>query len=279
MRITIRMLAELTVVSACLCAPASAADSIARGAFPAGLQAFGNAGIGFQCGAQYRGTSYVLPTVLVQATPACATRTCGAANCVASGVPSPVLALPQFQFAAGNTNLVTPGGLTLPPGATDFNTISVPNGATLNMSTRGVVRINSLTLGASSQVNWLPGDYWIGNLAESGAGVGATFSVIGTGTVRIFVRSPVTFHRLSSWNASSSAGRMVLYFYDAVTLDTPKGSNVNAIVYAAGQAALRGAALTGALAAKSVVLAPDASVAYDAAAVGAADFGPSFAAR
>ncbi len=250
--------------------------------FTGGLQSTtsGNT-IKFACGTQLlNNPTTVLPTTTISNPGgACTTKTCGATNCSASGGVVGALDLGTFQVSSNAGGIKTISGTQTLDGngdtTTDYQDVTVSNGATLNFSANAslptVYRFKSLTLNTGAVVNLQPGDYWIQTFKSPGA---STINVVGNGTARIYVQNALSTGSVNlTWNSGGSASELLIYGYANLTFGGST-TQITGIIYSQASVTLsNNASVTGAIAADSITLNNTADVTYDSSAASNMDFG------
>ncbi|MDB6096895.1 MAG: hypothetical protein JWM09_1173 [Francisellaceae bacterium] len=246
----------------------------------------GSAKVVFGCGAQsLSNTSTILPTVgITNPNNSCA-KTCGTANCTASGTATGTISPGTFQTSAGGTALTISSPTTIGTTSssnTEFGNITV-NGTTLNFADHSSVgtnyyHMNTLTLAANSIVNFLPGDYWINTLSVTGTNV--QFNVVGTGTARIYINTATSINQKILWNTNNSisnpAQSLLIYSYNTFAVNTA-ASKIVGFIYSPAVVTLgNSVTLIGGINGNGLTLGTTTTATYDGIAALATDFGKNF---
>lgn len=249
-----------------------------------------NKTITFGCDSQVLSNpSTVLSTKTVSNPNKCGTKCafdCETDCCTASGTPVGTISPGTFQTETGGANVTVANNGSSTLGGTNnatvnYGTVTVGNNGTLDFSaaTSGNVttyKINALTLKNPTTVNFQPGDYWIKSLTTSGP---STFTVVGSGTVRIFVNSAVNLAKAVTWNNAGSASQMLIYAYNTFTVNDGSGSStINGLIYSANTISLQGVTQTGSVVGTtcSIGTSTQSTITYSSSDVNALDFGTNF---
>lgn len=200
---------------------------------------------------------------------------CDVQACTASGISSIKFQDLSFQSTTSKVAITIPwmGNATI--GGDDnlnYKRIVVGSAGTLEFQPKNEpYKIRELSLAYQAVVNLPAGDYWLETLTmESDSHI----RVIGSGTVRIFVRNPMSLPWLASINKNTTdASKTILYGYNNIRLSS--GSKVYGLVYTRGQARMEYLAeVTGAVAARSIDLESESKVIFMADAPKLTRYGP-----
>lgn len=201
-------------------------------------------------------------------------QSCGAQPCSASGVPSNAFQYLSFQTTDSTLNVTVPWTMSLEIGNDDnvnFGSINVASGGTLGIQAKSEpYKIRHLSLAYNAVVNLPAGDYWIETLTmESDSHI----RVIGSGTVRLYVKNAFSLPWLASINNNTrDANKVILYNYNNANFLS--GSSLYGLVYSLAQTTLEyNAQVTGAIASSAINMESESRVFFTADAPKLARYG------
>jgi len=186
----------------------------------------------------------------------------GAQVCVASGVPSEQLSVPNFPTMTGS---VTPGGTICPnTPTTQYNTVTGGNfsttGACAGLGT--TFYINTISLANGSGVSLVPGDYFVNTFTATGAApANRTVSVTGS-TARMYVNNYTANNHAVLWNSGGTADQLLLVGYSTIQFNQKKDS-FTGVIYSTTSVDIEQGSVDGAIAAPFAQVAD--TVTYDSA--------------
>ena len=256
-------------------APIWAADTVCLATtFPDGLQvhsASGSIHIGYN--AQLLGNpDNILATPVLTQNGGSNLFSCGDQDCIES-INSDAQPLPGFITTSSNTNLTVGWNSQAVFGqgnVREYKKITLNSQATLTADAvthnpDDEYLIDQLKLGYKATLNLLPGNYWVRKLTINSE---VKINVIGTGTVRLFVRDSLNIGYKAQLNpvavgAPIDASQLLLVTYG--NLQTNSEATVNAIIYGQSNVALGyKSQITGAISATSITTNSEAVVNYQA---------------
>ena len=254
----------------------SSSVNACRDVFSNGLQTHNATGkIEFKYNAQMRnGASPILNTQSIKTNSGSNKPSCDTAQCTASGLASPKFKNLSFINSTSSTPVDIPwssSGIIGADGIVNYGKIRINTSATLTFSAQEAgYKIKELALDYNAVAKLPAGDYWIETLKLDSD---SHIQVIGTGTVRLFVKNALTLNWMASINKNTAdASKAIIYTYGDVSLKT--SSQITGLVYSLGKGSLDYTALiTGALSASNIVLDTESLVAYRSDAVNLANYG------
>jgi hypothetical protein len=244
--------------------------------FANGLQAHGaNGSIAFQYNAQLRQPATTqLAGKTISVNSGSTKLSCETVQCTVSGQASTTFESKPFEhsFSATSVNVPWMGTTTLGgSGVVNYGSVQVSTDATLILNAQTTAyHFKSLSLAYNATLKIPAGDYWVENLTVDS---NSEIEVVGAGSVRFYVKNPVTFPWLAKINDNTKdAGKFIFYGYADVLFNT--GSLAYALIYSEAQGSLEyNAIIHGALAARNIALNTDSQVLYKPDAVATANFG------
>lgn len=250
-----------------LLAGASAYADQCTDVFTHGAATFSPSGtITFDQGAQVLGTDGILDFISIDDQSGGVS--CGTSACAISGNTAGNLTLESYRFSSSDDDRTVGNGNNLTLSAGEYKTLQVESRGAITFDTvGGTYVIDQLQLKDSTRVNFAPGDYWIKDLQME---QGATLTVSGNATVRIYVQS-AQFKRNTEINDRGAPDNLVIVSYDDIQLEDRAA--VTGYVYALGDLQLtNGARVIGAVSAANVDLGQNTRVSFIETDIGAADF-------
>ncbi|BCE00581.1 DUF6701 domain-containing protein [Marinicellulosiphila megalodicopiae] len=165
-------------------------------------------------------------------------KTCDSDFCSATGSPFTPFTLPTFQTQTGGADyyVAYQSQMSFDGSVTDIKSIGMDSEGQLDMAapSGGVYKIESLTFGDRGTVNFAAGDYYVETLATTS---NMAFNVIGSGTVRIFVKNYAYIQSYADFNSPSGlegdTGKLIFVFYNGVFFNS--GSTFSGYMYVQGK--------------------------------------------
>lgn len=204
--------------------------------FESGAQLHGSGGaIDFKNGAYVSGDpDGILGASTIQKSNGSKVDSCEFVDCSA-GTETSGFTLPTFKTTTATNNVTVASGGTLTignDGTSEFNVISVASSGLLNFSAaESQYIINELSIGSAATVNLTPGDYWVDTLSLN---TSAVINVVGSGTVRLYVKNSFTFGTNTLVNSPSlgqegNPEQLLIIAYG--NMKQNNDSTVSAVVY------------------------------------------------
>ncbi len=211
-------------------------------------------------------------------------RTCVSAECQANGLISDITTPPAFPTTSGfsdNIAIGNNGSGSNDPSINQYNQIDIGNGSTFTaVGSYSDFYIDVLAIGNNTELELLPGNYWIRNLdtgASNNPNSGLEIRVIGSGTVRLYINDDVILGQGLLANSPSQgnqgdASQFMLYSYSNIVIE--RDSTLSGIIYAAGDVDVqRDGNVFGAIAGDNLTLGRLTNVFYNPSATVDLDFG------
>jgi MSHA biogenesis protein MshQ len=170
-------------------------------------------------------------------------RSCVSVECQANGLASDITSPPVFPTTSGSSNNINIGNNSSgasDPSINQYNQIDIGNGSVFTISASySDYYIDTLSVGNNTELELLPGNYWIRNLdtgATNNPNSGLEIRVIGAGTVRLYINDDVVIGQNLLANSPSQgsqgdASQLMLYGYSNITIE--RDSTFSGIIYAA----------------------------------------------
>jgi len=253
--------------------------------FPDGLNSHNNGTITFGRDAQlFFSPDDILDAGAVVLDGASNDRSCVSVECQANGLVSDITTPPAFPSTSGFSDDISIGNNS--SGATDpsinqYNEIDIGNGSVFTISASyNDYYIDILSVGNNTELELLPGNYWIRNLdtgATNNPNSGLEIRVIGSGTARLYINEDVILGQTLLANSPSQGNqgdpsKLMLYSYSNIIIE--RDSTFSGIIYAAGDVDVqRDGNVYGAIAGADISLGRLANVFFDPSAAVDLDFG------
>lgn len=273
--IHIGWLKSALMLSVFWCAYANATVDGCQAAFSNGLQSYeANGFISFEAGSQLLNPStHQLHAAQVDVIQSVFNPSCHTVACVASGVPSKKISMPPFVQTNSTQKRKIYGTETIGDNQNvAHQELIIADEATLVLAPQTVpYTIKYLRMNYKSTLRLPAGDYWIEKL---GFGSSGKIEVIGSGTVRLYVKDPIYIASgVTINNNTQNASQLFLYTYTDLTFYTAS-HNVYGHIYVDGNVLMQGGSkVFGALAARNINVKYNARVIYQASTPDATDFG------
>lgn len=180
--------------------------------FSGGVSTFSSNGtIEIKRDAQIRGSGVVLDFPFGNIEDKTQNNSCFTTACQASGSNASSLDLPNFKYSSSNQDISISrfsfGSLS----SGHYDKVELKESASIEFtSTNAEYRIKDLKVGRNSIVNMRAGDYWI---EKADFNEGSRLTVVGAGTVRIFVEDKIEFKRLALANSGRDPADLVIISY------------------------------------------------------------------
>jgi MSHA biogenesis protein MshQ len=211
-------------------------------------------------------------------------RSCVSVECQANGLASDITSPPVFPTTSGssnNINIANNSSGVSDPSINQYNQIDIGNGSVFTISASySDYYIDILSVGNNTELELLPGNYWIRNLdtgATNNPNSGLEIRVIGAGTVRIYINDDVVIGQDLLANSPSQgnqgdASQLMLYGYSNITIE--RDSTFSGIIYAAADVDVqRDGNVYGSIAGDNISLGRLTNVFYNPSAAANLDYG------
>ncbi len=211
-------------------------------------------------------------------------KTCVSVECQANGLASDITTPPTFPDTSGFSENISIGNNSSGssnPAINQYDQIDIGNGSVFTFSgSFSDYYIDTLGVGNNTELELLPGNYWIRNLdtgSSNNPNSGLEIRVIGSGTARLYINDNVLIGQTLLANSPSqgSAGdpsKLMLYGYNNLTLE--RNATFSGIIYAAGDVDVqRDGNVYGAIAASDITLGRLTNVFYNPSAAANLDYG------
>lgn len=253
--------------------------------FPDGLNSHGNGTITFGRDAQlFFSPDDILDANAIVLNGASNDRSCVSAECQSNGLTSDITVSPVFPTTSGFTDDIIIGNNS--SGSSDasinqYNQIDIGSDSVFTFAgSFDDYYIDVLTLGANTELEVAPGNYWIRNLdtgATSNPNTDIEIRVIGPGTARFYVNGDVTLGESFLANSPSQGvqgvvSQFMLFGYNNIVIE--RDATLSGIIYAVGNVDVqRNGNVYGAIAGIDISLGRLTNVYYDRSATAELDFG------
>jgi MSHA biogenesis protein MshQ len=211
-------------------------------------------------------------------------RSCVSVECQANGLASDITSPPVFPTTSGSSNNINIGDNSSgasDPSINQYNQIDIGNGSIFTISASySDYYIDILSVGNNTELELLPGNYWIRNLdtgATNNPNSELEIRVVGAGTARLYINDDVIIGQTLLANSPSQgsqgdASQLMLYSYSNITIE--RDSTFSGIIYAAGDVDIqRDGNVYGAIAGNDISLGLLTNVFYNPTATAELNYG------
>lgn len=239
--------------------------------FSGGVSTFSSSGtIEIERLAQIRGSGTVIDFPFGNIEDHTSNGSCFTAACQASGVSGGDLELPSFKSSTSNRTFPVPRFSFRSISAGHYGRVVMREGSSLEFtSTNAEYRIKELTVARNSIVNMRAGEYWIESAHFE---EGARITVVGEGTVRIYVKDEIEFERHAQANSGRDPSDLIIISYGDI--DFGEASAGYGFFYARDEFDLeRFGRITGGVSAEHIEMEENSIITYSESSLSTTEFG------